>query len=200
MIPISALEKYVYCPRQCALVLVDGIWRENIHTVSGSRFHRRVDSEKTSLERGVKILRSVQVWSDTLDLIGRADAVHVTDGKIMPVEYKAGARHGDAAEVQVCAQALCLEEMTGRPITRAAVWYQGHRRRHEIELRQEIRRRTHEVIEAVRSLRDSRSLPAAPNDERCSECQLRDHCMPGATDNAASVTGYLAEMVYRVKP
>lgn len=200
MIPISALEKYVYCPRQCALVLVDGVWRENVHTVSGSRFHRRVDSERVSHERGVKIFRSVQVWSDALDLVGRTDAVHVVDGEIIPVEYKAGARHGDAAEVQVCAQALCLEEMTGQPIRRAAVWYQGHKRRHEVELGSKIRNRTLEIIEAVRAIRDSASLPFAPNDQRCGECQLIGHCMPGVSNESADVRDYIHEMVYRVAP
>lgn len=200
MIPISALEKFVYCPRQCALVLVDGIWAENVHMTAGKRFHRRVDSAKDSIERGVQILRSVEVWSDELNLIGRTDAVHVTDGQIMPVEHKAGVRHGDAAEVQVCAQTLCLEEMTGQRIEMAAIWYQGHRRRHKIPIDDELRQRTLGVISNVRDIQDALTLPIAPNDERCDECQLLGNCMPGVSSHTLDVQHYMSAVVFAETP
>ncbi|MGH2747357.1 MAG: CRISPR-associated protein Cas4 [Actinomycetota bacterium] len=109
---LSALEHHMYCPRQCALIHVDGVWQENPHTVRGSYGHRRVDTDRPRMERGVKMLRGIPLWSEELGLSGRADAVEVhPDGSLLPVEYKIGSPHGRAAAVQLCAQALCLEEM-----------------------------------------------------------------------------------------
>lgn len=111
VVAISAIEHYVYCPRQCALIHVDGVWSDNAHTVRGERGHRRADTFATRSERGVRVVRAVPLWSETLGLTGRADAVELhADDSIVPVEYKIGSRHGDAAHLQLAAQALCLEE------------------------------------------------------------------------------------------
>jgi len=194
-IPISALEHHRYCPRQCALIHVDGVWVENRHTVRGSRGHRRADELRGRTERGRMVLRGIPLWSETLGLTGRADAVEVySDGGVVPVEYKVGRRHGDAADVQVCAQGLCLEEMLGVAVDRGAVWFTGTRRRIAVDLDDDLRRRTIETIECVRRLLTEVLLPEAPNDERCGQCQLLDHCLPGVVGSGARFDSYMAEV------
>jgi CRISPR-associated exonuclease Cas4 len=176
---ISAIEHHVYCPRQCALIHVDGVWDDNAHTVRGSYGHRRADSGTSREERGRKVLRSIPLWSEEHDLTGRADAVEVhDDGTVVPVEYKIGTRHGLAADLQLCAQALCLEEMTGRPVSYGYVWYSGPRRRIRVELDEALRREALAVIAAIRATIRSAVLPVAVDDARCTQCQLLDHCLP----------------------
>lgn len=114
VIPLRALEHDAYCPRQAAMIHVDGVWADNAHTVRGVRGHRRVDTAPSRHERDRRVLRGLSLWSEQLGLVGRADAVEIfDDGTIEPVEYKHGRRHGAAAESQLCAQAFCLEEMLG---------------------------------------------------------------------------------------
>lgn len=195
-IPISALEHYAYCPRQCALIHVDGMWSENVHTVRGRFGHRRADANFQRSERGRLVLRAVPLWSDHLALAGRADAIEISGDEVVPVEYKMGTRHGDAAEIQVCAQALCLEEMLGVPVRSAAVWYAGPRRRRAVELDEGLRSRTLEVIDAVRRLFGSPVLPGAPDDARCAECQLLGHCLPGIVAHPRRVDAYMRTEVF----
>ncbi len=203
-IPISSLEHFEYCPRQCALILVDGVWSENRHTVRGKHFHRRADSGQSSTGRGVRTLRALDVWSDALGLIGRADAVEINrDDTMVPIEYKTGTRHGLTARVQLCAIALCLEEMTGARIPEGAVWYGKHRRRDLVALDKELRQHTVADIERVHNLRRQLKLPAAPNDERCQECQLIGACLPersSADAGSDSASEYLASVVFADDP
>src|ERR671921_686889 len=117
---ISALEHYSYCPRQCALIHVERVFDENVFTLRGRRAHERADAPNTTGENGVRIERALPLWSDELGLNGRADVVEFpADGGIVPVEYKHGPRrerkHDD---LQLCAQALCLEEMLGARVER----------------------------------------------------------------------------------
>lgn len=197
-VPISAIEHHEYCPRQCALIHVDGIWAENEHTERGHRGHRRVDSGAHRTERGRLVLRGIPLWSETLGLVGRADAVEVDDhGGVTPVEYKVGSRHGRAADLQVCAQALCLEEMTGRVVPVGQIWYSGPRRRIAVTLDGELRASTVQVVEAIREQMSSRTLPAAVDDERCSQCQLIGHCLPEVSAHADLVPEYLDREVFR---
>ncbi|MDE0318835.1 MAG: CRISPR-associated protein Cas4 [Acidimicrobiaceae bacterium] len=184
---ISALEHFVYCERQCALIHGDGVWMDNAHTVRGSRAHRRVDSGQHRRERGVLTLRSIPLWSEALGLSGRADTVEFDDGAVYPVEHKSGVRHGKAADLQVCAQAMCLEEMMHVEIPVAYVWYGGPRRRAKVLLDQELRTGVVETVETIRAQLLSGELPAAPNDARCEECQLEPHCLPHATATATRI-------------
>ena len=131
VVSISAIEHFVYCPRQCALIHCDGVWSDNAHTVRGTRAHRRVDSGTHRHERGRLVLRAIPLWSEALGLSGRADAVEIETGVVRPIEYKSGTRHGAAADLQLCAQALCLEEMLDVEIPDGCIWYGGPRRRCE---------------------------------------------------------------------
>lgn len=196
-VPISAIEHHEYCARKCALIHVDGIWLENEHTERGRRGHRRVDSGAHRTERGRLVLRGIPLWSETLGLVGRADVVEVDQhGGITPVEYKVGTRHRRAADLQVCAQALCLEEMTGRPVPVGHVWYSGTRRRFTVELDHHLRARTVSTIEAIRSDMRSRVLPPAVDDARCSQCQFIGHCLPEVSAHAELVPEYLDREVF----
>lgn len=197
VISISAIEHHEYCPRQCALIHVDGVWVENRHTVNGQRFHRRVDTEGTSIERGRTVLRNVPLWSTRLGLSGRSDAIEVFgDGRIVPVEYKSGVRHGQTADLQLCAQALCLEEMLGVDVPVGFLWFGGTRRRVQVNLDRALRRSVVHVIQEIRAAFTATVLPSAAADERCEQCQLSPHCMPAtvATDPVRLATAVRKEL------
>ena len=196
VIPISAIEHFVYCPRQCALIHCDGVWSDNVHTVRGTRAHRRVDSGQRRVERGRQVLRGIPLWSESLGLSGRADAVEMDGDTVRPVEYKSGVRHGIAADLQLCAQALCLEEMLGVAVPSGSVWYGGPRRRVEVEFTGTLRDQVSAAIDAIREQLLTGELPEAANDERCNECQLLHHCLPGVTNSTRKVQRYLSSVVF----
>jgi CRISPR-associated exonuclease Cas4 len=197
IVPISALEHYSYCPRQAALILVDGVWYDNAATARGSVAHRRADEAGQRRHRGVLVMRAVPLWSERLGLSGRADVVELSpDLAIRPVEYKSGVHHSNTAEVQVCAQAMCLEEMLGCSIDTAEISYSGHRKRKSVALVDELRAHTMKVVSAVRSLRREQQLPGAPNDERCTTCQLLHHCQPEITGDLERIHRYLSDEVF----
>ena len=197
IVAISAIEHFVYCPRQCALIHCDGVWSDNAHTVRGSRTHRRVDTGHHRRERGRLVLRAIPLWSETLGLSGRADAVEIERGAVRPVEYKSGVRHGSAADLQLCAQALCLEEMLGVEIPDGYVWYGGPRRRVRVAFTLALRREVGEIIQKIRRQLLTASLPEAPNDRRCAECQLLHHCLPELTSAPQKVSRYMANVVFQ---
>lgn len=193
---ISALEHHAFCPRQCALIHVDGVWQENPHTVRGSFGHRRVDTGPHRKERGVTMLRAIPLWSEKLGLSGRADAIELLpDGSMAPIEYKIGRPHGRSADIQLCAQALCLEEMMERPVTAGAVWYATLRRRQEVEIDEDLRALTFQAIIAVRELLMASQLPPAVDDSRCLQCQLLDHCLPSVSAHPGRVRRYVKDSV-----
>ena len=196
VVPISAIEHFAYCPRQCALIHCDGVWSDNPHTVRGTRAHRRVDSGRHRSERGRQVLRSIPLWSERLGLSGRADAVEVEDGAFHPVEYKAGVRHGVAADLQLCAQALCLEEMFDAAVPHGHVWYGGPRRRVRVDFTAGLRHEVQAVIREIRKQMLTADLPEAPNDRRCAECQLLHHCLPELTSTPRKVDRYMADTVF----
>ncbi len=197
VVPISAIEHFEYCPRQCALIHVDGIWADNPHTLKGTRAHRRTDDPSQSrVERGKRVLRAVPLWSDLHGLSGRADVVEIDeDGSVSPVEHKSGVRHGITADLQVCAQAICLEEMLDTSIPEAVIWYGGPRRRFKVVLTPSLRERTLQVAERIREQLRAGLLPEAPNDARCSQCQLRHHCLPEVSAESDRVAAYLQRIL-----
>ncbi len=178
---ISALEHYSYCPRQCALIHVERIFDENVFTLRGRHAHERADQAHSAIENGVRIERALPLWSERLRLQGKGDVVEFhPDGRVIPVEYKNGPRrerrHDD---VQLCAQALCLEEMVGVPVEQGTVYsLQTHRRR-DVSFHEGLREETLDLIAQVRALQASAGpLPPALNDARCPRCSLLDACVP----------------------
>ena len=148
-------------------------------------------------ERGRHVLRAIPLWSEELGLSGRADAVEVEDGAVRPVEYKAGVRHGAAADLQLCAQALCLEEMLDIEIPHGYVWYGGPRRRLQVDFTEALRQEVRDVIDRIRTQLLRFELPEAPNDARCKECQLLHHCLPELSSAPRRVNRYMDNIVFR---
>lgn len=146
---ISALEHYGYCRRQAALIHVDDVWVENEHTQRGRRGHRRVDEGRSRLERGVLVLRNLPLYSERYGLSGKADVVEVYAGGLVPVEYKVAFRFHGAAELQLCAQAICLEEMSGSRVGFGYVWLARQRRRKRVDFHDDLRQATFEAIEEI---------------------------------------------------
>ncbi|WP_234554066.1 CRISPR-associated protein Cas4 [Thermus caliditerrae] len=178
-IPISALQHYVYCPRQCALIHVEGVWEENLFTLRGRRAHEGVDVPEGMVREGVRVEYALPLFSERLGLVGRADVVEFHGGAPYPVEHKVGPRRARLAdEVQLCAQALCLEEMLGVEVPRGALFYRASRRRREVRFTPELRALVERTAVEVRALLESARLPPPVHDARCRDCSLVDACMP----------------------
>ncbi|MGH8042250.1 MAG: CRISPR-associated protein Cas4 [Rudaea sp.] len=181
-IPISALQHWSYCPRQCALIHIDQAFADNVYTARGNAAHARVDLPRAERSGTVRIERALPLWSERLGLIGKADLVEFdAEGIPYPVEYKHGPRrqhiHDD---IQLAAQAMCLEEMTGKAIATGAIFHFSSRRRREITIEQTLRAAVEQAIVAVRAMLDAGKLPAPVNDARCHHCSLIDLCQPAA--------------------
>ena len=182
-IPLSALQHYVYCPRQCALIHVERAWEDNLYTLRGDRVHERVDLPQGMVRDGVRVEYALPLWSDKLGLVGRADVVEFGENDIpYPVEHKVGKRRAQHAdEIQLCGQVLCLEEMFQTTIPEGALYYARSRRRRVVPITSALRAETLQVIEQVRALIQQAELPPPVNDERCRYCSLIDICMPTAS-------------------
>ncbi|MCC7060675.1 MAG: CRISPR-associated protein Cas4 [Burkholderiaceae bacterium] len=128
-IPVSALQHWAYCPRQCGLIHLEQSFDENLFTLRGRAVHTQVDQPGVELRKGLRVERALPIWSDSLGLIGKADTVEFEpDGTPYPVEYKQGSRNealelAECDDIQLAAQAICLEEMTGRSVTEGAIYY-----------------------------------------------------------------------------
>lgn len=177
---LSALQHYVYCPRQCALIHIEQVWDENLYTLRGQRVHDKVDIPDSEILEGVRVERALPLWSHKLGLTGIADLVEFSlDGTPYPVEYKSGSQKPRKADdVQLCAQAICLEEMFQRPVPLGAIYHAASKRRREIKLDEALRSLVVQTTQEVRSLIASGKLPAPVADQRCPDCSLIDACMP----------------------
>ncbi len=184
-IPISALQHWKYCPRQCALIHVEQVFADNVHTARGNAVHALVDEPGYEMKRGVKVERSLPLWSDRIGLIGKADLVEFhPDGSVFPVEFKHGPKRKHAHDdIQLAAQALCLEEMLGKPVKQGAIYHASSRRRRDVEIDQALRNLVEETTEAVRSCIREGRLPPPVNDARCDQCSLKEICQPEALDD-----------------
>ena len=182
-IMISALEHWSYCPRQCALIHVEQTFDENLYTLRGQAVHKRVDEPVVEEKAGVRIERALPLWSKSLGLVGKADVVEFHGKAPYPVEYKHGPhREQEHDDLQLCAQALCLEEMTGQPVPRGAIYHHSSRKRREVEFTPGLRARVVEVTQVIRTILASKQLPPPVNDRRCTHCSLQESCMPAVID------------------
>lgn len=180
-IMLSALQHYSYCPRQCALIHQEQSFDDNEFTLRGQRAHRRVDSGEISVEKGVRVMRALPLYSKRLGLVGKADVVEfLPDGTPYPVEYKQGKRHRrDHDDIQLAAQAICLEEMTGRDVSAGAIYHHKSKRRRTVAITSTLRSEVEQATRAVREMLNSETLPPPAEDATlCRACSLRDICQP----------------------
>jgi len=185
---LSAIEHYAYCPRQFALIHIEQVYEENVFTVQGSGLHERADEPLTTWEEGKRVERALPLWSEEHGLQGKADTVEfLPDGRVRPVEYKRGSRgtkrHDD---LQLCAQALCLEEMLGVPVPAGAVFYHASRHCREVAFTEELRADALRAVGEIRELLRAGRTPPPANDARCPNCSLVQACLPGAICAAAA--------------
>ena len=182
-IPLSLLNDFLYCQRRAALKAIEG-WRgTNEHTVVGDSVHEQADISGYETVKGVTLLRALPVWSDRLGLNGKCDIVERhPNGSLVPVEFKKGKRRKfDNDDAQLCAQALCLEEMFGIDIPRGAIFHAKSKHRREVEFTEDLRRLTEQAIESMHRLIEEGVVPQAVHKPQCSECSLFDHCLPEIT-------------------
>ena len=178
-VPLSALQHYVFCPRQCALIHVEGIWSENAQTAHGRQVHERAHAGGGEERGGVKTLRALPLVSREHGLAGVADVIELHAGRPIPVEYKSGRTKPRLAdEVQLCAQAMCLEEMFGGAIAHGFIYHVASRGRREVTFTPTLRRAVLDARDGVRELLRGGRLPPPAADERCRSCSLQEECEP----------------------
>jgi CRISPR-associated exonuclease Cas4 len=195
LVMISALEHYSYCPRQCALIHVEQTFDENLYTLRGRAVHERVDEPVAEFQEGVRVERALPLWSKRLGLVGKADVVEFHGVIPYPVEYKHGSkREREHDDLQLCAQAICLEEMTGKGVPRGAIFYHSSRRRREVELIQSLRQEVERAVNEIRKMMVEKMLPPPVNDNRCRHCSLKESCMPAVVGEKARAAALLRDL------
>jgi CRISPR-associated exonuclease Cas4 len=169
------------------LIHLEQAFDDNLHTLRGQAVHATVDQPGMELRKGLRVARALPLWHDTLGLIGKADVVEFEpDGMPYPVEYKHGTRHKAAAiaacdDVQLAAQAMCLEQMTGHVVAEGALFYASSKRRRVVHISAHLREQVMAIAEAVRAMLTSGVLPPPTADtQRCKGCSLRERCQPEA--------------------
>ena len=188
---ISALEHYSYCPRQCALIHMERTYDENIYTMRGNLLHERADSGEAETRADIRTERAVPLWSDRLGLAGKADVIEFHEETPFPVEYKVGPkREWGHDDVQLCAQAICLEEMTGKQVKKGAVYHNKSRRRREVEFKNDLRQKVETMTREIRDMLIKNLVPLPKADKRCDKCSLKQACLP----HMIADTGRFAEM------
>ena len=183
LLPVSALQHLAYCPRQCALIHLEQQWSENRFTAEGRANHARVDRPEHETRDGIRYEYAVLLRSLKLGLIGKADVVEFHADHAFPVEHKRGRPKPTHCDwVQLCAQALCLEEMMATHIHEGAIFYGKPRRRQNVVFDDALRTETERVAEALHHLiATGQTPPAVYEKKKCSACSLHDTCMPQAS-------------------
>jgi CRISPR-associated exonuclease Cas4 len=218
LLPISGLQHLLFCKRRAALVHTEGLWGDNRFTVVGRIVHERVHSVETESRKDVRIARGLWIRSLRLGLTGKTDVVEFRrmpdDGNFeavstnrtrgvsldglkgmwgpFPIEYKSGyLRHEEGYEIQLCAQAICLEEMLGAFVPEGAIFYSRTGRRLDISFDEGLRARTEQAAAMLRDVVQSGITPTAVYEPKCEKCSLLEICLPKTTGSSRSVTGFL---------
>ena len=197
LLPLSALQHLVFCERQCALIHVERLWAENARTLEGAHLHRKADTGPRETRGDLRITRAVALRSFRLGLAGKADVVEWHRGadggwRPFPVEYKRGRpKTNRCDEVQVCAQALCLEEMLGVRIAAGALFYGLSRRRHDVAFDAALRSLTEDAAARLHALVAAGHTPLARREPKCDGCSLLALCMPEPRGARRSAERYL---------
>lgn len=189
-IPLSALQHWCYCPRQCGLIHLEQVFDENVHTLRGQAVHAKADLPGVETAKGVRVERALPLWHDELGLIGKSDVVEFLPGGVpYPVEYKHGSRN-KAADIAACddlqlaGQAMCLQAMTGKAVNEGAIYYATSKRRRVVPVTAALCTAVIQTADAVRQMFSTAILPAPLAAEqaarRCKGCSLVDRCQPQA--------------------
>lgn len=201
LLPLSALQHLLFCERQCALIHIEQVWTENLFTAEGRIMHERVDSGIAQSRNDIRIESAVPLRSSRLGLSGKADVVeyHRDDAgnwRPYPVEYKRGKpKAANWDQVQLCAQALCLEEMLQCAVPEGALFYGKNRRRQVVRFDETLRRETEEAAGRLHALIRSGITPPARYARKCESCSLMNLCMPKVAGSGKSVARYLARIL-----
>jgi CRISPR-associated exonuclease Cas4 len=200
-VPLSALQHWHYCPRQCGLIHLEQVFDENVHTLRGQAEHAKTDQPGVETAKGARVERALPLWHDALGLVGKSDVVEFwPGGQPYPVEYKHGSRHkaADIAacdDIQLAAQALCLEAMTGKAVNEGAIFYAASKRRRTVPITPELRAQVAQTAQAIREMFANTRLPpplvAEQAARRCKACSLLERCQPQAV-SAAVVAAHAA--------
>lgn len=228
LLPLAALQHFLFCARQCALIHLEGIWADNRLTVLGTHLHEKAHAEGEGESRGaVRIARGLRLRSLRLGLTGKADVVefHRIEGDVafdpsapspagvtaapaagailagvdgrwqpFPVEYKRGRpKRNRCDEVQLCGQALCLEEMLGTAVPAGALFYGATRRRFDVAIDAGLRAETEDAVRRLRALLEAGVTPRVAREPKCDNCSLVDACLPDATGPRRSAARYIRD-------
>lgn len=200
--PISALNDLAFCPRRCAMHRLEGLWLENSYTLHGTLLHARVDSAKRKTRGSKKEMTALRIISHCLKLQGVADLVEFqgNDGIPYPVEFKRGKKQNWVNDnIQLCAQALCLEEMLAVEIPKGAIYHVLSRQRREVEFSPSLRAETKANAAALHALLGQRELPVPAPAPHCRKCSLRKFCLPRLSP-AQSRYQKLRKQLFQVDP
>lgn len=182
-IPIAALNQYAYCSHRCWRMFCTGEFVDNRYTIEGTRLHERVHTLGQGHREETQQIRAIWLKSEQYKLIGKSDLVEESDGRWYPIEYKRGHRgEWDNDELQVCAQALCLEEMLGKTITQGYIYYAQSHQRQQVEISTELREIAILTIQAVQTILQTGNMPPAIYTQRCRGCSLYQQCVPQAAE------------------
>ena len=198
LLPLSALQHFIFCERQCALIHIEQIWTENLYTIEGEILHKRAHSGSREARPGKRTEFGMLIRSLELGLSGKTDVVEYgADGSFLVVEYKRGRpKAGGADEVQLCAQALCLEEMRGEAIGEGALYYGKTRRRKAIPFDSQLRERTRSTAKRLHEfVRAGRTPLPVYSTAKCPRCSLSGFCLPKKLGKAPPVALYFARML-----
>lgn len=195
LVPVSALQHYLFCPRQCALIHVERIWMEDGATAEGRILHERVDGGRADRRRGVRTVRGIVLRSLAHGLVGKADAIEFSGSASAPypIEYKRGRPKAHRAdEVQLCAQALCLEEMFDRSVEEGALFYAQTKKRLVVPFDAELRALTIHIAAEVRAMITENRTPPPHAMPACKRCSLVEQCQPKRLEKPPTILRWLA--------
>jgi CRISPR-associated exonuclease Cas4 len=193
LLPLSALQHLVFCERQCALIHIEQVWSENQFTAEGRALHERTHSQTAETRQGRKKERGMPVRSLELGVAGMTDVVEFGEtGVPFPVEYKRGRpKKGNMDEIQLCAEAICLEEMLGKKIPEGALFYGKTRRRKTVRFDDLLRAQTKDAAVRLHSLLDSGVTPPPAYGPKCKSCSLAEICLPKVFSRGKKVGQYV---------
>lgn len=207
LLQISALQHFLFCQRQWALIHLEQVWSENYLTAQGRTLHEKTHEAETENRPGIRIVRSLRIHSFRLGLVGQADVVEFHQSQTgieltgvnglwhpYPVEYKRGkAKPDNCDRVQLCAQAMCIEEMLNCEVPRGALFYGKPRRREQFEISEQLRIQTEQAASQIHQLYESRQTPKAEYGKKCKSCSLFEICMPSITGIRKDIEHYLSK-------